>query len=221
MFVFQCNACALVKSSDEFPLLLRTATGLNPRCCDCINKVNKRYRDTNKDKCLVAQKANYIRTRHKQLGYRRKYTAKTKKRKAEYDATYRDRNKQKIAAYKKEWELRNRNNPEFLVARVLRRRLLHCLYGYQKQEKTFDLLGCTRREFVIWIESQFSEGMTWENHGRLGWHIDHIIPCFSFDLTDESERRKCFHYTNLRPLWWYDNLKRPRNEYKHTITRLE
>lgn len=43
--------------------------------------------------------------------------------------------------------------------------------------------------------------MTWENHKHCGWHLDHIIPCSSFDLSDPEQQNKCFHYTNLQPLW--------------------
>jgi hypothetical protein len=48
--------------------------------------------------------------------------------------------------------------------------------------------------------------MSWNNYGIKGWHIDHIKPCSSFDLSDLEQQKKCFHYTNLQPLWWYDNL---------------
>ncbi len=50
--------------------------------------------------------------------------------------------------------------------------------------------------------------MTWENHGRHGWHIDHIIPCAAFDLTDPEQQKKCFHYTNYQPLYTLENLKK-------------
>ena len=51
-----------------------------------------------------------------------------------------------------------------------------------------------------------TEGMSWENHGD--WHVDHIRPCCSYDLTIEEEQKKCFHYTNLQPLWAEENLSK-------------
>ena len=58
------------------------------------------------------------------------------------------------------------------------------------------------------IAAGFLPGMTWENHTRSGWHIDHIVPCAAFDLSDPAQQRACFHYTNLQPLWAKTNLKK-------------
>ena len=69
-----------------------------------------------------------------------------------------------------------------------------------------ELLGVSMNEVRAYLELQFKSGMTWENYGYKGWHIDHIIPCASFDLTDPEQQRRCFHYTNLQPLWWHENL---------------
>ena len=58
------------------------------------------------------------------------------------------------------------------------------------------------------LEALFQPGMTWDNHAIDGWHIDHIRPCTSFDLTDPEQQRQCFHYTNLQPLWAFDNISK-------------
>ena len=50
--------------------------------------------------------------------------------------------------------------------------------------------------------------MSWNNHGKFGWHMDHIKPCASFDLTDPKQQEECFHYSNYQPLWWNENLSK-------------
>ncbi|MCI4437669.1 MAG: hypothetical protein JHC33_12755, partial [Ignisphaera sp.] len=69
-----------------------------------------------------------------------------------------------------------------------------------KNTKSIKLLGCDVSFLKLYIESKFLPTMTWENYGKY-WHIDHIIPCASFDLSIEEEQKKCFHYTNLQPLF--------------------
>ena len=75
-----------------------------------------------------------------------------------------------------------------------------------KSCKTMELTGCSLEDLTKHLESKFTEGMTWENYGQ--WHIDHIRPCASFNLEDPEEQKKCFHWTNLQPLWAADNLKK-------------
>ena len=73
--------------------------------------------------------------------------------------------------------------------------------------------GCSLELLIKHIESQFTEGMTWDNQGRnkigdLVWQIDHIQPLYTFDLSKEEDRLKAFHYTNLRSIWWNENVTR-------------
>jgi hypothetical protein len=67
------------------------------------------------------------------------------------------------------------------------------------------LIGCSPSDLKSHLEALFRPGMSWANYGRGGWEIDHIKPCASFDLTDPDQCRACFHYSNLRPLWFKDN----------------
>jgi hypothetical protein len=98
-----------------------------------------------------------------------------------------------------------KTDPSFKLKACLRSRVICVLKGRIKSAPTMKLLGVKNIEFV-WnhLEKSFKSGMTRENHGK--WHIDHIIPCSSFDLTKPEEQAKCFHYTNLQPLWASENL---------------
>ena len=69
-----------------------------------------------------------------------------------------------------------------------------------------ELIGCTREKLIEHLENQFLPGMSWENYGK--WHVDHIKPCSMFDFTDLEEQKRCFHYSNLQPLWAKDNLSK-------------
>ena len=98
----------------------------------------------------------------------------------------------------------------FRITASLRSRLVIAIRGNPKASTTLKLLGCTPQFFYSYIEDHFQPGMTWDNYGqRLGcWHIDHIIPCAEFDLSDPAQQRQCFHYTNLRPLWALQNFQK-------------
>ena len=75
-----------------------------------------------------------------------------------------------------------------------------------KRNKTFHIVGCPPEYLKEHLETQFVDGMSWNNYGRYGWHIDHIIPLSS--AKTEDELYKLCHYTNLQPLWAEDNLKK-------------
>jgi len=100
----------------------------------------------------------------------------------------------------------------------LRGRIKDALKKNRKLAKSFELVGADIEFVRFYLENQFTGEMTWDNHGKI-WHIDHIIPICSFDLTILEEQKKCFHYTNLRPLLATDNLKKSADDkllsFKH------
>jgi len=99
-----------------------------------------------------------------------------------------------------------KNNPHTKIGMSFRRRVREALIAQRagKFRSSSEMLGCTWQHLVTHLESQFKPRMTWENYGPY-WHIDHKIPCAAFDLTKESEQRKCFHWTNLQPLTAVEN----------------
>lgn len=122
---------------------------------------------------------------------------------------------EKIRA-KKRVATRMRDDPAFAAKATLRTRVNAALRGFRKRwggsttktGRTVDLIGCSYADLVRHLESKFAPGMNWENRGRAGWHIDHIRPCSSFDLSDPEQQRACFHFSNLQPLWAEDNLRK-------------
>lgn len=92
------------------------------------------------------------------------------------------------------------------ILRSLRRRFQNAFrHGVNFSKTIRELSGCSLQDLRQHLESQWKPGMTWENYGYEGWHIDHKRPCASFNLLDLAQQRQCFHYTNLQPLWAIDN----------------
>lgn len=96
----------------------------------------------------------------------------------------------------------------FRLARNLRKRLRTALKDNFKTGSAVADLGCSIYDFKTYLESKFVDGMSWENYGREGWHIDHILPLSKFDLQDVEQVKKACHYTNLQPLWAQDNRRK-------------
>jgi len=99
-------------------------------------------------------------------------------------------------------------NPDGYLVNLMRSRVYSALKAknVSKNKRTMEYVGCDVDTLRAHLERQFVDGMTWENQGE--WHIDHVRPCASFNLDNEDERHKCFHYTNLQPLWGPDNLSK-------------
>jgi hypothetical protein len=152
--------------------------------------------DKTLDKFFVAKCKGTIRSACKECS--------SKERKEYYQANKKQINKQ-TSDYK---VARCKVDPVFKLERNLRCRLWRALKNQKadKKYRTKQLTGCELLFLKGYLEAKFTEGMSWENHGE--WHIDHIKPCCSFDLKDEEEQKKCFHYTNLQPLWAKDNLSK-------------
>ena len=106
------------------------------------------------------------------------------------------------------WRRKNKNRVrEYSFHRKFSDQTIKELDRYiKKTEPIIKILGCSIEDFKKHIESKFVSGMNWENHNAKGWHIDHIRPCASFNLINPEHQRQCFHYTNLQPLWWNENI---------------
>ena len=150
------------------------------------NKI-KAYREANKDKIKAWYKSN-----QEQLRLKQKIYQKT--------------NKNKINSWLKIYiKNKKQTDVQFRLKCTLRSRLSAAIKNNQKIGSAIKDLGCSIPELKIYLESKFTEGMSWDNWAHDGWHIDHIKPLSSFDLSDRNQLLKAYHYANLQPLWAKDN----------------
>jgi len=236
-----CSKCKIEKDVNDFHKNKTRKDGLNPQCKDCkksyhlihkkeILKYQKNYRKINKQKSADYRQRNNQKVKEYNKQYRAshkeelkikaiKYQEKNKKKIKIYMKAYRTKYKSVLKEYKRDYDYRRKKEDvNFRIRHNISNRILKALKRNSKSLPTMYLIGCDTEYLMYYIQEQFTKGMNWDNHGRgwygkKEWHIDHIKPCYLFDLSKPSEQRKCFHYTNLQPLWSGDNMKKG-NKYK-------
>ena len=120
---------------------------------------------------------------------------------------YQAANRDKVKAYQREYrKKRYAKDPQYRLACILRARLNGALKNTQKAGSAVKDLGCPIEEFILFIASKFSDGMSWNNYGE--WEIDHIRPISMFDLTNREDFLRVCHFSNLQPLWKKDNIRK-------------
>ena len=182
----------------------------------------KKWKLNNKEKFNQYNKEYFLKNKEKFNQYRKEYRLKNKEKQKQYEKKWRLNNKEKANQKCKEWRLKNKEyskkylnkyekkrrkiDPNYKLIKNMRTRIWFALKGKCKSETTIKLLGCSIEECWQHLESKFQPGMTKENYGL--WHVDHIKPCSSFNLTDPEQQKICSHYTNLQPLWAADNIRK-------------
>lgn len=207
-----CIKCGKGKSVDDFPKAKGTKDGYRNNCKSCVRIYNEKYIEVNKEKFktltrkyyeenkeVLKEAAKIYYAENKDVVLQRVALKKDDKR--VYNKKYKSENKSVINKKRKE----RLETDSLYKLRIMTSNLIRSSLKGAKKSKSVDILGCTISEFRIWLENQFDEHMSWENHGTY-WHIDHLIPHSSG--TTYEEICKLNHYTNLRPLFWLDNLKK-------------
>lgn len=183
---------------------------------------NKLYREKNAEKIKQKKKEEYEKNKNKPE-FKEKiklYQEEHKEEIAEQRKKYREEHKEEI----KEKYQKNKKKDSFKQRRrkyqnnKLKNDINYKLYknishrirlaikadNNAKSEKTLKLLGCSIEFVRKHLEKNFTEEMTWENHGKI-WQIDHIIPCAFFKFSDPKQQEYCFNYKNLQPLTCEEN----------------
>lgn len=164
-------------------------------------KNSRLYFKKNKEKILLAGRVYYYNNIEKEHARAKKYTDSHKKELA----LYRKINREAINKNaRKKYKFYLENNPQYQIRKNIHTRLYVAIKNNYKKSDIHNL-GCDLFEFKKYLKSKFKRGMTWENYGSK-WHIDHIKPLSSFDLTDRKQLLECCHYLNTQPLWKKENL---------------
>jgi 3-methyladenine DNA glycosylase AlkC len=152
------------------------------------------------------------------------YEKQWRRNNPEYGAKWRKNNPEKSRAAVNKWRKNNpekvrkmwikqkkrrkTNDPNFKIICNIRTAMSSVIAGNRKTAHTEELLGCSIESLRNHLEGLFQPGMTWDNYGVHGWHIDHIIPLSYFDFNDPEQQKRAWHYTNLQPLWAADNIRK-------------
>ena len=208
-----CSKCAISKEHDQFYKRKESLDGLKSNCKDCVRDTVKKYAKNNSEKIALKKKLWHQENKEKEALRKQKWYNANKEAVSAREKIYYQKNKKRILAQHNEYHHRKQTaDPMYRVTKNLRSRCYSAMKGKFKESTTKKLIGCTTKELRQHLETQFEPGMTWDNYGVHGWHIDHILPCDSFDLLDIEQQRECFHFTNLQPLWAEDNLKKSNNK---------
>lgn len=114
---------------------------------------------------------------------------------------HRKKNPEQLTAQRKRYYSKAKNKPEVKIAKNIRKRLKEFLKPGTRLGSFSGMVGCTKEELLKHLESLFEPGMTWDNYGLTGWHIDHIKPLAAFDVTDKNTWSEINNFKNLKPMW--------------------
>jgi hypothetical protein len=203
-----CKKCGVEKPLSDYGNSSARKSGKDTKCLECRRAESREYHHKNKEK----KKEAYLRWRANNREYHNNYVRNRRSPDSDFKPIRETKPLDReghLSRRREKRKIRRANDPIFRVVENMRARVSGAVKAAQakKSDKSIRLIGCTNGQFKNWIESHFESGMTWGNYGRGEgyWNIDHHFPCASFDLLQEKEQRKCFHYTNLYPMWQKQN----------------
>lgn len=204
----QCKACMNARRKLEYP---KNAEKIKKRNSEYAKlnaaktaRDHAEWRKNNPEKIKAKLESNKEKIKDQRIA---RYN-KNPKKFCEAVREYSKKNRDKInIRMKRVHAAKNKVDLTYTLTRLLRGRIASAIRDKAvKSKRTMELTGCDMPTLLSHIENLFTDGMNWTNMGMKGWHIDHKVPCSSFDMTDVEQQKICFNYKNLQPLWWYVNL---------------
>ncbi len=188
----RCYKCNLLRSLDQFYKSPNRLDGVSSKCKECY----KDYYKKNKDYINKQKRQYYRQNKDKSLERNKKW----RKDNPNYCKSYYKSNKEKILAYRKQ---RRNENSQIQLSACVSSGISKSLNNQKNGRHWETIVDYTIEDLMYHLESQFKEGMSWENYGLFGWHIDHKIPKCMFTT---KQIKECWALDNLQPLWAEENL---------------
>lgn len=222
----KCTKCGRELSLDQFYKRKYKSgkMGIQSRCKDCAKAACSKWARDNPYKISIIgikwRKNNLEKVRAAAAEWRKNNPDKARETSAQYrkdnpekikTATikWRKSNSEKYKIKKGDYEKKRRaGDVDYRIMSRARSAISSALRSNTKAGHMEELLACSIEDLRHHLENQFTNGMTWENYGRHGWHIDHIIPISYFNFSDPEQQKRAWHYTNLRPMWAKDNIRK-------------
>lgn len=155
---------------------------------------------------------NYMKRKREEEGdeYRAQYREYMKKKRLNES----EEDRQKRRDWNREYARMRRKDGKFRLFSNMKSRMNDAAkkwairYNKERLKTPLSILGIEKEDYIKYIEMTWKTGMTWDNYGKEGWEVDHTRALHWFDMGDEEQRKKAFHYTNTQAMWTEDNLNK-------------
>ena len=213
-----CRGCSQDLPKFDFAKRADRPMGTSSRCKKCPSaNLRKKYQDPEfaaNDRARASQWAKDNPEKH--LEKTKRWASKNPENVAKVGKRWYEENKEHVLEVQRKYTKKRYNeDPNYMLRKRLRSRIYDALRFNSKRGKKAGShvkdLGCSVNDLISFLETKFSQDMTWDNHGD-AWEIDHIQPLANFDLTDRKQFLEACHYTNLQPRWIEQHLEKTNRE---------
>jgi hypothetical protein len=197
----KCTRCGQVKDLNEYFKRATAKDNRQSECKKCHTKINLAWQKANPKKKAATAKKYYINHPNRVI-----------KRAVDWKKANPEKSR---AAYNKNYN-KKKNFPDEKLNNSMSGGMYCSLKGLKKGARWQSLVDFTFEELKVHLEKHFTRGMSWENYGKRGWHIDHKIPvtAFNFEKPTDIDFKRCWALKNLQPMWESDNIRKSNKLYQ-------
>ena len=233
-----CNKCKEIKNIDDFHKQKASRDGHHSICKECAKEYTKNYYSNNKEhykelwevykktpncknrgkkyyennteKCLLACKKWRENNLDKAKETGKLNHIKNKEKEQVQHLIWLKNHPDKIRKYSNNRYYKNKDKIDAKLNKNISKHMWEALKGNKQGRHWEKLVNYTLQDLIKHLEKRFTNGMTWDNYGKYGWHIDHIIPIYLWEFNSYNDRefKQCWCLANLQPLWAKDNLRK-------------